>query len=216
MQMLEVFAEVACPFAHAGLARFAEFRDDHGLTAPVLRVRAWPLELVNGAPFDGLALVPKVEALRAEVAPGLFGGFDPGRFPATSLPALIAEAAAYRAGNQAGETFSLVLRRALFDDGKDVSDPEVLRRLRASCDVDEPSPADETAVRADLADGRRRGVKGSPHFFTAEGDFFCPSLRIEHDDSGYDVSFDAVGFERFIAAAFASATPEKGTRSTLS
>ncbi len=203
MQTLEVFADVACPFAHAGLARFAAFRDGRGLTVPVLRVRAWPLELVNGARFDGAALVSKVDALRAEVATDRFGGFDPGAFPATSLPALIAEAAAYRGGNEVGETFSLRLRQALFDDGEDVSDPEVLGRLRDACDVGEPTAADEAAVHSDLADGQRRGVEGSPHFFTPDGDFFCPSLRIEHDESGYDVSFDAAGFEKFIAAVFA-------------
>ena len=54
----------------------------------------------------------------------------------------------------------------------------------------------------DFAEGKRRGVVGSPHFFTADGDFFCPSLDIEHSDDGYEVSFDPVGFNRFVAAAF--------------
>lgn len=57
-------------------------------------------------------------------------------------------------------------------------------------------------MQEDFADGARRGVAGSPHFFTSDGDFFCPSLRIQHDDDGYDVSFDAVGFRRFTAAVF--------------
>jgi 2-hydroxychromene-2-carboxylate isomerase len=203
MQTLEVFADVACPFAHAGLARFVAFRDARRLTAPALRVRAWPLELVNDGAFDGASLQPKVDALRADVAIDRFGGFDPEGFPTTSLPALISEAAGYRAGNGTGEAFSLELRRALFDDGEDVSDPGVLRRLRATWEVPDPTAADEAAVHADLADGKRRGVEGSPQFFTPQGGFFCPSLRIEHDDSGYDVSFDAAGFEEFIAAVFA-------------
>ena len=42
-----------------------------------------------------------------------------------------------------------------------------------------------------------------PRTSSPPGDFFCPSLRIEHDESAYDVSFDAAGFERFIAAVFA-------------
>lgn len=203
METLEVFADVACPFAHAGLARLVAFRDGLGLTGPVLRVRAWPLELVNDAPLDGAALVPKVEALRAEVAVDRFGGFDAERFPTTSLPALVSEAAAHRTGDEIGERFSLALRRALFDEGADVSDPEVLRPLREAGGVSEPTAVDEAKIHADLAEGRRRGVAGSPHFFTPDGDFFCPSLRIEHDDSGYDVSFDAAGFESFIKAVFA-------------
>jgi 2-hydroxychromene-2-carboxylate isomerase len=202
MQMLEVFAEIACPFAHAGLAQFRAFREQRGLAAPRLRVRAWPLELVNAEPFDGATLAPKVEALRADVATDRFAGFDPDRFPTTSLPALISEAAAYRAGDDVGERFSLAVRRALFDDGEDVSDPDVLRRLRAAYGVDEPNDDDEAAVHADYAEGQRRGVIGSPHFFTPDGSFFCPSLRIEHDDAGYDISFDRAGFERFIEAVF--------------
>ena len=43
---------------------------------------------------------------------------------------MISEAAADRAGSEAGERFSLTLRAVLFDDGEDVSDPEVLRRVR--------------------------------------------------------------------------------------
>ena len=51
------------------------------VSAPVLQVRAWPLELVNATALDGASLVQKVDALRAEVAVDRFGGFDPGRFP---------------------------------------------------------------------------------------------------------------------------------------
>lgn len=202
MQTLEVFADVACPFAHAGLARFHAFREQRGLNGPLLWVRAWPLEIVNAQPFDGAALAPKIDALRDQVAPDRFAGFDPTSFPATSLPALISEAAAHRTDRNVGEQFSLAVRRALFDDGEDVSNPDVLKRLRNQCGVDEPTGADEAAVHAALADGKKRGVDGSPHFLTSHGDFFCPSLRIEHDDSGYDVSFDAAGFHEFIHDVF--------------
>lgn len=202
MKVLEVFADVACPFAHVGLARFAAYRRERALSEPILRVRAWPLELVNESPFDGLALTPKIDALRADVAPDRFGRFDPHRFPATSLPALVSEAAAYRTGLEHGERFSLAVRRSLFDEGRDVSDSGVLRALRAAHDIPDPTSADEAAVQADFADGRARGVEGSPHFFTPDGAFFCPSLDIEHDDEGYAVAFDAAGFQRFIAAVF--------------
>lgn len=207
MQTLEVFADVSCPFAHAGLARFYDYRRAAGLTEPVLRVRAWPLELVNGEALSGSALAPKIAALRAGVADDRFGGFEPSTFPTTSLPAMISEAAAYRTNPAVGEQFSLAVRSALFDHGADVSNPDVLRRLRDECGADEPTTVDDAAVRGDLADGRERGVDGSPHFFTADGDFFCPSLRIEHDESGYEVSFDRAGFERFIGAVFSSPLP---------
>ena len=146
MRSLEVFADVACPFAHIGLGRFTAFRRQRGLSEPILRVRAWPLELVNGKALDGPSLAPKIDAIRADVAPELFAGFDPLRFPATSLPAMASEAAAYRVGLHAGEAFSMSVRRALFDDGRDVSDDAVLRRLREHHGVPEPTPADHAAV----------------------------------------------------------------------
>lgn len=200
MQTLEVFADVACPFAHVGLARFHAVREERGLIEPVLLVRAWPLELVNSQPFDGHALAPKVAALRAAVAADRFGGFDPERFPASSLPAMAAESAAYRIGAELGERFSLAVRHALFDDGLDVSDPEILGQLRRELGVPAPTAADEAAVQDDWNEGTRRGVRGSPHFFASGTDFFCPSLQIGHDAAGYHVSFDAVGFGHFVAA----------------
>jgi predicted DsbA family dithiol-disulfide isomerase len=201
---IEVFADIACPFAHAGLARFVAFRHERGRDQPRLRVRAWPLELVNDRPHAGETLAAKVDALRRGVAPDRFGGFDPARFPATTLPALRSEAAAYRTGGvELGEPFSLALRAALWDDGLDVADEGVLADLRSAHGVADPTRDDDAAVHADLADGRGRGVSGSPHFFTPGGDFFCPSLDIRHDDGGeYDVSFDVDGFRRFVDAAF--------------
>jgi predicted DsbA family dithiol-disulfide isomerase len=202
MQLLEVFADVSCPFAYAGLSRFDAYRSQLGRTEPVLRVRAWPLELVNGRALDGPSLVPKIAALRADVAPDRFTGFDAERFPSTTLPAMAAEAAAYRHGAQIGERFSFAVRRALFEDGLDVSDASVLQGLLGPLGIAEPTDDDRRAVRDDYADGQRRGVAGSPHFFTADGSFFCPSLDIEHDEAGYEVSFDAAGFQAFVTSAF--------------
>ena len=202
MKVVEVFADVACPFTHIGLRTFRTYRQQRGTTEPTLRVRAWPLELVNGQALDGPSLTPKIEALRTRVAAGLFAGFNEKHFPATTLPAMAAEAAAYRFDLQIGEQFSLAVRHALFEDGLDVSDENVLRGLRRTLRVPQPDETDRSAVHNDLAEGKRRGVAGSPHFFTAEGDFFCPALAIEHHDDGYEVSFDPVAFERFVAAAF--------------
>ena len=51
---------------------------------------------------------------------------------------------------------------------------------------------------ADHAEGVRREVIGSPHFFTPSGDFFCPSLDVTHDPTGgLQVRFDPESFETF-------------------
>ena len=95
----------------------------------------------------------------------------------------------------------LAVREALFEEGVDISDPTALDRLRARYGVPEPSLDDAAMVLADLEDGRRRGVVGSPHFFTPLGDFFCPSLRIGHHGDVLDITEDAERSERFLAAA---------------
>ena len=202
MQQIEVFADVACPFAHAGLRRFVAERSRRGVAAPTLRVRAWPLELVNEAPHSGEHLAPEIEALQAEVAPDLFRGFDPATFPRTTLPTLAAAAAANRASPEQGEAFSLAVREALWEHGVDVADEDVLLHLAQELDVPAPTADDRAVVRADLAAGRSRGVDGSPHWFTASDDFFCPSLDITETDGGMRVRFDQPAFDAFIASAF--------------
>jgi len=199
---LEVFADVACPFTHVGLQRVTARRAALGRVGPVLRVRAWPLELVNGEALSGSAMAPKVEALRRSVAPGSFAGFNPTTFPASTRPALASVSAAYRVGPERGERFSLAVRDALFEQGRDVSDPDVLAELRALLGVGDPTPADVSSIDADFAEGTARGVVGSPHFFTPQGDFFCPSLEIAKVDGELAVAFDGEGFEAFMAAVF--------------
>lgn len=201
MERLEVFADVSCPFAHVGLQRIVAERTRRGLHQPRLHVRPWPLELVNGSPLTGDALAPKIEALRTQVAPDLFTGFDPTRFPVTTLPVLAAEAAAHATDPEVGERFSLAVRTALFEHGIDPSAPEHLARLLADHGI-APDAVDPTAVTAGWTEGRERGVLGSPHFFAGEHSWFCPSLTIRHDADGYDIAFDVAGLEAFLADAF--------------
>ena len=78
----------------------------------------------------------------------------------------------------------------------------MVRELCASLGVPAPTDADRAAVLHDLAAGRALHVVGSPHFITASGDFFCPSLSIRHDDGGYSVTVDPEGFSRFVRAVF--------------
>lgn len=197
-----MFADVGCPYTHAGLRALVAQRTERGLTEPLLRVRAWPLEIVNDGPLTGSSLAPGVEALQDGPAPLLFGGFDAADFPPTTLPALVSTAAAYRAGAETGEAFSLAVRDALWERGRDVADHAVLAELRTALGVPDPTTADNASIDSDLAEGRARGVTGSPHFFTSSGDFFCPTLTISHDDGSMQVTFDADGFHQFVSAVF--------------
>ena len=110
MTVVEVFADVCCPFTHVGLCRLVQRRRELGSDI-VLRVRAWPLELVNGAPLDAGLIAEEVEELRQQVAPDLFARFEVTRFPPTSLPALGLAAAAYRRDACVGRASQLAATR---------------------------------------------------------------------------------------------------------
>lgn len=194
--VIEVYADIVCPFTHVGLHRIVQRRTELGRDDVRLRVRAWPLEVINGEPMDAEAVAHKGADLRRQVSPNLFERYDPATFPSTSLPGLALTNAAYRQSIEVGEAVALQLRQLTFDDGIDISHPEVLARVATDNGVTvEVGPEDEAAVLADLEEGRHRGVVGSPHFFTPDGDgLFCPTLDIAHTDGSYEVG---VNFERF-------------------
>jgi len=199
--VIEVFADVCCPFTHVGLRRLVERRDALGRTGVALRVRAWPLELVNGKPLERDLIAHEIDALRTQVSPDLFTRFDPAAFPSSSLPALGLAAAAYRLGDAVGEQVSLALRAALFEEGRDIADPDVLADIAAAVGVPRPLVATDDDVRADWREGQQRGVIGSPHFFAGGQGWFCPALRITNHDGHFEISADPEAFERFVAAS---------------
>lgn len=203
MTVIEVFADIACPFAHVGLRRFVEHREALERTDVRLFVRAWPLEIVNGQPLDPAATAGKIADIRDQVAPDLFTGFDPSVFPATTLPGLALTAAANAQDLEIGERVSLELRDLLFERGADITDPEVLDQVARAHGVSF-DPADTAQVLADHAEGVERGVIGSPHFFTPDGAFFCPALDIGRDDTGrLQITADLDQIDRFLDTCFA-------------
>jgi predicted DsbA family dithiol-disulfide isomerase len=204
MPVIEVFADIWCPFAHVGLRAMVSRRRTLGLDDLQLWIRAWPLELVNGKPLDAGEVAEEVADLRAQVAPDLFAGFDESTFPTTSLPALALAASAYRRNIRTGEQVSLALRNALFEERRDISDAGLLASIARSYGIDDASPDDDETVRNDWRDGQRRGVKGSPHFFCGGVSAFCPALDISKDDQGHlHVRTNPAALEHFVARCLA-------------
>ncbi len=179
--VIEVFADVWCPFAHVGLRAIEELRARTGRNDVAIWVRAWPLELVNGAPLGPAVTKEHAYDLRAQVAPDLFRNLDVDRFPTSTFEALALAHRAYRTDLHVGERVSFGLRDALFEEGRDISDPVVLEGLAHDLGVGMPGESDRVAVVADWHEGQERGVLGSPHFFCGGTDVFCPSLDINKD-----------------------------------
>jgi predicted DsbA family dithiol-disulfide isomerase len=201
-EVVEVFADVTCPFAHVGLRRFVARREALAVTRPVLRVRAWPLELVNGDPLDPEVVARHVDELREQVSPDLFRGFDPSLMPSSSMPTLEVVAAAYRLGDGPGERMSLLVRDALFEQGLDLAKPDVLAQLAATERIEVPGPDAERLVLDDYEAGKRRGVRGSPEFFLDGQGWYCPSLQIEKVGEDLRIEPDVEKIRAFLAVCF--------------
>ena len=204
MNTVEVFADILCPFTHVGLHTLIDQRTERGLDEPHLRIRAWPLELINGKPLDPDHIDAEITALRGSVRPDLFKGFSVEAFPKTSMTAFALTAAADRTGDAVlSETVGMALRDAVFEHGLDIGRPEVVAAIAARFSLD-PLDADttESAVRADWDEGRARGVIGSPHFFTGEASWFCPGLAISRDNVGNFVVAWKQGSETFVDSVF--------------
>ena len=205
MRTIEVFADILCPFTHVGLHTLIDRRTERGLSEPRLRIRAWPLELINGKPLDPHHIDAEIVALRGSVRPDLFAGFSIDTFPMTSMAAFALTAAADRSGDPVViEEVGMALRDALFEQGLDIGRPEVVEAIARRFSLEPLNPDDtEAAVRADWDEGKRRGVVGSPHFFTGQDDgWFCPGLDISRDSRGDFVVAWKKGTENFVGSVF--------------
>lgn len=200
---IEVFADIWCPFAHVGLRCARDQRDAHGRTDVLLHVRAWPLELVNGAPMDVSRTAAHIEELWHQIDPTLFAGFDPTAFPSSTIDALALVEHAYAVDPVLGERASFVVRDALFEEGRDISDPAVLADIAEAIGLPESAGFDREAVVASWHEGQQRGVKGSPHFFSGAGDMFCPSLDIARSAEGdMELALNVARLDAFLSASF--------------
>jgi predicted DsbA family dithiol-disulfide isomerase len=199
---IEVYGDIVCPFTHVGLRRLTEAREGRHAFVPI-RVHAWPLEWVNEHPLDRALVSREIDALRASVAPELFAGFDGGAWPRTSLPAFGLAARAYAHEDATGEAISLAIRDALFEQGLDIADLDVLRHIGAPYGVTPlDAAAARTAVHREFERGRTRLVRGSPHFFVGDRNWFCPTLEISHrDDGNFDISVAEDRLRDFYEAA---------------
>lgn len=180
---VEVFADITCPFTHVGL-RIMRAELDKLSTPATVRVRAWPLEWVNGEPMDGTAVAGKVLNLRPQLGDAHFANFDPLSFPTTTIPALNLTASAYELDAESGLRMSLEIRDLLFEQGHDIASNDVLGPLAARYGLDTPTLEPSQSILDDYEAGQQLQVLGSPHFFVADEDFFCPSLDLQRDEAG--------------------------------
>ncbi len=200
MATVVVYADIVCPFAYIGLTRLIERRSVLGRDDVRLQIRSWPLELVNGKPVDGHFIAEEIDEIRPQVGRGLFRNFDVNTFPSSSLPGLALIAQAYAVDDVMGEAVAMELRSLLFEQGVDVSDPAVLAEVAERHGL--AGDAEVNVALAEYAEGRDRGVIGSPHFFIGHQSIFCPTLDVKRVDGVLHVSVDEAAFDSLVWACF--------------
>jgi predicted DsbA family dithiol-disulfide isomerase len=194
---LEVFAEITCPFAYVGLQHIVEHVEAGDHPTDIV-VRAWPLEWVNGAGLAVDGVIEKSAALCEQLDIDAFAGLDADQWPTTTVPAHRLTIAAYDVDAPTGLAVSLAIRHALFEEGRDISDPDVLDAIASAHGLSVDDAADEAAVRAEYDLGVERGVKGSPHFWLGDDGFFCPALDLGRDDDNHLIArFDPEALTAF-------------------
>ncbi len=198
---ITVFGDVVCPFTYAGLVMLRNERAQRGVDVP-LRMRAWPLEWINGRPLDPVHVEAEIAGLRSVVS-DLFNGFRRDAFATTSIAALALIDVAYEQGDEVGEAVGFEVREALFEDGVDIGDSAALATIAARHHITVPDRAEaELRVNADHDRGTALGVVGSPHFITDQGSWFCPLLHVSQVDGVVTVRIDDPARAQFLAAVF--------------
>lgn len=108
----------------------------------------------------------------------------PDPFPQNSL--LSARVATYGSTQHWGETFSKLVFRAQFGEGRNIDDKDLIRELVAEAGGEPESALREanlevtkSALRHATAEAMRLGLFGSPSFVTPDNELFWGNDRLE-------------------------------------
>lgn len=129
------WTEFYCPWSYIGTVRLGAIMPEYQGRLK-LRVRAFPLELIDGhsAPrhiLDQEWWLAAIQEPRAEFAP--YTGDD---WPTTTMPAFEAAWCAWRLGDQIGLDYDLRVRRAFFAQGRNIGRRDVLVAIAEEAGLD--------------------------------------------------------------------------------
>lgn len=208
MVTIELWSDIACPWASLAVFRLRAARERLGLVDDVqVDLRAWPLELVNSRPTPKRTLDAETAVIGAH-EPAL--RWSPWRGPSsryavsTLLPLEAVQASKDDAvgGLPASEQLDLALRHAFYADSRCISLYDVILDVAKGCDrvkVDALADAlEQGTARAQVFGQWRaseeRGVESSPHLFLPDGtDIANPGIShtwTEAEHGGYPVIDD--------------------------
>ena len=176
MATLEFWADYICPWAYVARVRIDPLIKEYKNSVK-LEIKALPLEWVNGVPTSRESLEAEWWVAAVHDRRAVFGLYRDNTFPNTAIPVFRAGKAALLQSYDKFLEFDLQVRRALFQDGMDISKVDVLLSIasRVGLDLDRfrkymDSEESLEAVKQDYEQGREKlDPQGSPSFVLPNG-----------------------------------------------
>lgn len=150
-----VYSDPRCPWAYVAVRRLLGTAEDRGLEVELTVDHRWFPLADDAMPADGEALDRKLEpilSLEPSAERHRWSGAERG-FPGSSRPAAAWIQAAKRVSPAASAGLDRALREALFAEGRDISDEDVLHEVARSVPEIEVAVAVDV-VRSEVASGR--------------------------------------------------------------
>lgn len=171
------WAEYYCPYTYVAAVRLETLRREYQGRVR-LRIRAFPLELVNNGESAPRDVLDQEWWLAAQQEPAAtFVPFTGDDWPTTTLPAFEAAWCALRQDEERFFDFDLRIRRAFFAEGRNIGRREVLLEIAEASGLD-PAPMvrsmdsgkAQAAVLAEWREGRDPyKVRGTPTLMLQDG-----------------------------------------------
>ncbi len=141
-----------------------------------LREKAFPLEIYGGGPPDRAELELEIWLAALQEPQAVFNPFKD-EWPTTTLPAFRGAWCAFQQGEMVGHDFDLRLRRAFFEEGRNIGSDAVILELAQEAGLDMQdftSRFNSGAARAAVLEEGRLGkelykVRGAPTVMLANG-----------------------------------------------
>ena len=151
------------------------------LLGPIFKAQGWETSPFNLYPAKGRNMWRDLERTCADLA---LPFRRPEPFPQSSV--LAARVALVGLADTWGRDFCRAVYRAEFADGARIDDPQSIRAILSSLNVDADTAivaahagGIKEKLRAETAEAQRLGIFGAPSFTTADGELFWGNDRLE-------------------------------------
>ncbi|WP_029004713.1 2-hydroxychromene-2-carboxylate isomerase [Azorhizobium doebereinerae] len=186
---LDFYYEFSSPYSYLSAARIGPLAEAAGvqvawrpfMLGPIFAEQGYNSSPFADLPLKGAHMWRDVERLAVHY--GLPDITKPDPFPVNTL---FAARVALRLNDASRPAFTVAAFKALFAQGRDISDREVVRQLLAGlghfcADVMEhaETPQNKEALKFQTAQARAAGVFGAPSFVTSDGELFWGNDRLE-------------------------------------